>query len=193
MCWGASWHLRPLLWAVVGLVARHVAGEANNWSSTGVSSLILLEAVVASSSLSRSHVVVVLVVSSSEASVWWVGAGTVVVLRWVRCCASRLLERAVADLLISPPLLVALAVFPSKSLLLDGNAMVHHMAEHSELASGHHMANPVVQAVVKPELLLLFGVGVVWAVPHHLHEVTLILLHLHGTLRHCAKLLSLLD
>ena len=193
MCWSASRHLCPLLWAVVGLVARLVAGEANNWSSTSVSSLILLEAVVASSSLSRSHVVVVLVVSSSEASVWWVGAGTVVVPRWVRCCASRLLERAVADLLISPPLLVALAVFPSKSLLLDGNAMVHHMVDRSELASGHHLANPMVQAAMKLELLLLFGVGVVWGVPHHLHEVTLILLHLHGTLRNCAKLLSLLD
>ena len=173
-------------------MARLVAGEANNQSSIGVSSLILLEAVVASSSLSRSHVVVVLVVSSSEASIWWVGAGTVVVPRRGRCCASGLLERAVADLLISPPLLVALAVFPSKSLLLDGNATVHHMAERSELASGHHLANPMVQAAMKPELLLLFGVGVVWGIPHHLHEVTLILLQLHGTLRHYAKLLSLL-
>ena len=174
-------------------MARLVAGEVNNWSITGVSSLILLEVVVASSSLNRSHVVVVLVVSSSEASVWWVGVGTVVVPRWGRCCASGLLERAVVDLLISPPLLVALAVFPSKSLLLDGNATVHHMVDRSELASGHHLANPMVQAAMKPKLLLLFGVGVVWGVPHHLHEVTLILLHLHGTLRHCAKLLSLLD
>ena len=193
MCWSASRHLCPLLWAVVGLVARLVAGEVNNWSITGVSSLILLEVVVASSSLNRSHVVVVLVVSSSEASVWWVGVGTVVVPRWGRCCASGLLEGAVVDLLISPPLLVALAVFPSKSLLLDGNATVHHMVDRSELASGHHLANPMVQAAMKPKLLLLFGVGVVWGVPHHLHEVTLILLHLHGTLRHCAKLLSLLD
>ena len=84
---------------------------------------------------------VVLVVSSSEASVWWVGAGMVVVPRRGRCCASGLLERAVTDLLINPPLLVALAVFPSKSLLLDGNAMVHHMVDRSELASGHHLAN----------------------------------------------------
>ena len=185
--------LHLLLGVFVGLVARLVAVEANNWRGTGVSSLILLEAVVASSSLSRSPIVVVLVVSPSEVPDWLVGAGAVVVPERRRWCAPGPLEGAVADLLISPPLLVALAVFPSKSLLLDGNATVHHMVDRSELASGHHLANPMVQAAMKPKLLLLFGVGVVWGVPHHLHEVTLILLHLHGTLRHCAKLLSLLD
>ena len=92
----------------------------------------------------------------------------VVVPRRGRCCASGLLQRAVADLLISPPLLVALAVLPCKPLLLDGNAMAHHVAERGEIESVHHLANPVVQASVEPELLLLLGVGVIGAVSHHL-------------------------
>jgi hypothetical protein len=56
-----SRRLHLLLRAFVGLVARLVVVEANNRRGTGVSSLILLEAVVASSSLSRSPIVVVLV------------------------------------------------------------------------------------------------------------------------------------
>ena len=77
-CWAARRRLGPLVGAVVGLVARLVAGEANNRSGTGVSSLPLLEAVVASSTLSWSPIVVVLVASSSEAPVWWDRAGAVV-------------------------------------------------------------------------------------------------------------------
>ena len=46
--------------------------------------------------------------------------------------------------------------------------MAHHVAEHGELASVHHLANPVVQAAVEIELLLILGVGVIGAVSHHL-------------------------
>ena len=77
-CWAARRRLGPLVGAVEGLVVRLVAGEANNQSGTGVSSLPLLEAVVASSTLSWSPVVVVLVASPSEVPVWWDGAGAVV-------------------------------------------------------------------------------------------------------------------
>ena len=73
-CWAARRRLGPLVEAVVRLVARLVAGEANNRSGTGVSLLPLLEAVVDSSTLSWSPVVVVLVASPSEVLVWWDGA-----------------------------------------------------------------------------------------------------------------------
>ena len=94
-----------------------------------------------------------------------------------------LLERAVTHWLVSP----------GKSFLLCGDATVHQVAERGELASGHQLANPVVQATLEPELFLLIGVGVVGGVSHHLHEVALILFHLHGTLDHCAEILSLLN
>jgi hypothetical protein len=51
----------------------------------------------------------------------------------------------------------------------------------------------VVKDTQEPELLLLVGVGVVRGVPHHLHEVALILLDPHRTLGHGAELLRLLD
>jgi hypothetical protein len=51
----------------------------------------------------------------------------------------------------------------------------------------------MVKASQEPELLLLVGVGVVGGVPHHLHEVTLVLLDPHYTLGHGAELLRLLD
>ena len=104
-----------------------------------------------------------------------------------------LLERAVTHWLVSPSLLVVLAVLPGKPLLLCSDATVHQVAERGELASGHQLANPVVQATLEPELFLLIGVGVVGGVSHHLHEVALILFHVHGTLDHCAEILGLLD
>jgi hypothetical protein len=55
------------------------------------------------------------------------------------------------------------------------------------------LTKAVVEASQKPELLLLVSVGVVGGVAHHLHEVVIILLHPHRTLRQGAKLLSLLD
>ena len=135
----------------------------------GVSSLPLLEAVVASSTLSWSPVVVVLVASPSEVPVWWDGAGAVAAPGWGWWCTPVLLEGAVTHWLVSPSLLVALAILPSKPLLLCGDAMVHQVAERGELASGHQLANPVVQATLEPELFLLIGVGVVGGVSHHLH------------------------
>jgi hypothetical protein len=39
----------------------------------------------------------------------------------------------------------------------------------------------------------MVGVGVIGGVPHHLHEVTLILLDPHRTLCHGAELLRLVD
>jgi hypothetical protein len=51
----------------------------------------------------------------------------------------------------------------------------------------------VVKASQEPELLLLVGVSVVGGVPHHLHEVALVLLDPQRTLSHGAELLCLLD
>ena len=110
----------------------------------GVSSLPLLEAVVASSTLSWSPVVVVLVASPSEVPVWWDGAGAVVAPGRGWWCTPVLLERAVTHWLVSPSLLVVLAVLPGKPLLLCSDATVHQVAERGELASGHQLANPVV-------------------------------------------------
>ena len=61
------------------------------------------------------------------------------------------------------------------------------------LTSGHNRANLVVQAMEKPELLLLLSVSVIWGIPHHLHEVAFILLHSHRTLGHGTEVLGLLD
>jgi hypothetical protein len=51
----------------------------------------------------------------------------------------------------------------------------------------------MVKASQEPEMLLLVGVGVIGGVPHHLHEVTLVLLDPHRTLGHGAEFLHLLD
>ena len=143
-CWAACRRLGPLVGAVVGLVDRLVAGEANNRSGTSVSSLPLLEAVVASSTLSWSPVVVVLVASPSEVPVWWDGAEAVVAPGRGWWCTPVLLERAVTHWLVSPSLLVVLAVLPGKPLLLCSDATVHQVAERGELASGHQLENHVV-------------------------------------------------
>ena len=86
-----------------------------------------------------------------------------------------------------------LVIFPSKFFSLKGNTTVHHVAECGKLTSSDHLANPVVQAAEKPELLLLFCVSVIWGVPHHLHEMAFILLHSHRTLGHGTEVLGLLD
>jgi hypothetical protein len=67
------------------------------------------------------------------------------------------------------------------------------VAECGKLTSGDHLANPMVQAAEKPELLLLLSVSVIWSIPHHLHEMALILLHSHRTLGHGTEVLGLLD
>ena len=46
---------------------------------------------------------------------------------------------------------------------------------------------------MKPELLLLIGVHILEGISHHLGEVAFILLNLHRSLGHGAKLLSLLN
>ena len=67
------------------------------------------------------------------------------------------------------------------------------MAECGKLTSSDHLANPVVQAVDKPELLFLLSVSVIWGVPHHLHEMVFMLLHSQCTLGHGTEVLGLLD
>jgi hypothetical protein len=58
---------------------------------------------------------------------------------------------------------------------------------------GMYTCTQLGMASQEPELLLLVGVGVFGSVAHHFHEVSLILIHSHHTLRHGAELLSLLD
>ena len=67
------------------------------------------------------------------------------------------------------------------------------MAECGKLTSSDHLANPVVQAADKPELLFLLSVSVIWGVPHHLHEMVFMLLHSQCTLGHGTEVLGLLD
>jgi hypothetical protein len=78
-------------------------------------------------------------------------------------------------------------------IVLDRNGVVDEVAKGLVLARLHSLAKAVVKASQKPELLLLFGVGVVGGAPHHFHEVALVLLDPHRTLGHGAELLHLLD
>lgn len=71
--------------------------------------------------------------------------------------------------------------------------MVHHVAKQRKDTPCHNLANSVVQAAVKPELLLLISVGVIWGVPHHLYEMALILFNPHYILGHGMEVLGLLD
>jgi hypothetical protein len=78
-------------------------------------------------------------------------------------------------------------------LILDRDGTVDEMAKGLVLTCLQRLAKAVMKASQEPELFLLVGVGVVESVPHHLHDVTLILLNPHRTLGHGAELLRLLD
>jgi hypothetical protein len=89
---------------------------------------------------------------------------------------------------ISRPLLALDALLMAPPLVLDRDGAVDEVAKGLVLARLHFLAKAVVKASQQPELLLLVGVGVVGSVPHHLHEVALVLLDPHRTLSHGAKL-----
>jgi hypothetical protein len=78
-------------------------------------------------------------------------------------------------------------------LVLDRDGAVDEVAKGLVVARLQHLAKAMVKASQEPELLLLVGVGVVGGVPHHLHEVTLVLLDPHRTLGHGAEFLRLLE
>jgi hypothetical protein len=94
---------------------------------------------------------------------------------------------------ISRPLLAPHALLMAPLLVLDRDGVVHEVAKVLVLACLQCPAKPVVKASQEPELLLLVSVGVMWGVPHHLHEVALVLLDPHRTLGHGAELLCLLE
>jgi hypothetical protein len=94
---------------------------------------------------------------------------------------------------ISRPLLSLHALLVAPPLVLVHDGAVDEVAKGLVLACLQSLAKAVVKASQEPELLLLVGVGVVGGVPHHLHEVVLVLLDPHCTLRHGAELLHLLD
>jgi hypothetical protein len=77
-------------------------------------------------------------------------------------------------------------------LVLDRDGAVDEVAKGLMLARLQCLAKAMVKASQEPELLLV-GVGVVGGVPHHLHEVALVLLDPHRTLGHGAEFLHLLD
>jgi hypothetical protein len=94
---------------------------------------------------------------------------------------------------ISCPLLAPHALLVAPPLVLDRDGAVDEVVKGLVLARLQHLAKAVVKASQEPELLLLVGVGVVGGVPHHLHDVVLVLLDPHCTLGHGAELLRLLD
>jgi hypothetical protein len=79
------------------------------------------------------------------------------------------------------------------SLILDRDGAVDEVAKGLVLTLLQCLAKAMVKASQESELLLLVGVGIVGGVPHHLHEVTLLLLDPHRTLGHGAEFLRLLD
>jgi hypothetical protein len=91
------------------------------------------------------------------------------------------------------PLLASHALLVAPPLILDHDGAVDEVAKGLVLARLQCLAKAIVKASQEPELLLLVGVGVVGGVPHHLHEVALVLLDPHCTLGHGAELLRLLD
>jgi hypothetical protein len=78
-------------------------------------------------------------------------------------------------------------------LVLDRDGAVDEVVKGLVLTLLQCLAKAMVKASQESELLLLVGVGVVRGVPHHLHEVTLLLLNPHRTLGHGAEFLRLLD
>jgi hypothetical protein len=89
---------------------------------------------------------------------------------------------------ISRPLLAPHALLVAPPLVLDRDGAVDEVAKGLQC-----LVKAVVKASQELELLLLVGVGVVGGVPHHLHEVALVLLDPHRTLSHDVELLRLLD
>jgi hypothetical protein len=94
---------------------------------------------------------------------------------------------------ISRPLSALHALHVAPPLVLDCNGAVDEVAKGFVLTMLQSLAKSVVKASQEPELLLLIGVCVVGGVPHHLHEVALVLLDPHCTLSHGAELQHLLD
>jgi hypothetical protein len=90
--------------------------------------------------------------------------------------------------LISHPLLALHALLVAPPLVLDRDGAVDEVAKGLVLARLQSLAKAMVKASQEPKLLLLVGVGVVRGVPHHLHEVALVLLDPHCTL--CGTLAS---
>jgi hypothetical protein len=94
---------------------------------------------------------------------------------------------------ISHPLLAPHALLVAPPLVLYRDGTVDEVAKELVLARLQSLAKAVVKASQESELLLLVGVSVVGGVPHHLHEVALVLLDPQRTLSHGAELLCLLD
>jgi hypothetical protein len=105
----------------------------------------------------------------------------------------RLLEALSVVIPISRPFLAPHALLVAPPLVLDRDGAVDEVAKGLVLARLRCLAKAMVKASPEPELLLLVGVGVVRGVPHHHHEVALVLLDPHCTLGHGAELLRLLD
>jgi hypothetical protein len=104
-----------------------------------------------------------------------------------------LLEGSIVVVLISRPLLALHALLVDPPLVLDRDGSVDEVAKGLVLTPLQSLAKVVVKATQEPDLLLLVGIGVVGGVPHHLHEVALVLLDPLRTLSHGAELLHLLD
>jgi hypothetical protein len=134
-----------------------------------------------------------LATASSEAAHRMVVPRAVAPPQHVALSAPRLLEGSVVVIPISHPLLALHALLMAPSLLLDHDGAVDEVAKGLVLTRLQSLAKAMVKALQKLELPLLVGVGVVGAVPHHLHEVTLVLLDPHRTLCRGAELLRLLD
>jgi hypothetical protein len=142
-----SWTRGLLLGALIGLVARFVASEANKRHQATVSPLCRLLAVVAASSLVLPPVGLVagvVVASPIVVPARLTGAGTETASRWQGWRVPCLLEGPVSYLVVGLALLVVLTVFPSQSLPLHSNGTVDQTAERGVLASHHNLTDAMV-------------------------------------------------
>jgi hypothetical protein len=194
LSWGSSGLVVRI---VIGLVARLATSEAGDGEAsrcrsrnarrrTGVASSLLGVAGVPPSEEQAMS-------STSEAAPKLVVPQAVAPPQHVALSAPRLLEGSVVVVPISGPLLALDALIVAPPLVIDRDGMVDEVAKGLVLACLQSLAKAVVKASQELELLLLVGVGVVGGIPHHLHEVVLILLDPHRTLSHGAELLHLLD
>jgi hypothetical protein len=143
----ASWSRGLLLGALVGLVARFVASEANKRHRATVGPLCRRLAVVAASSLvlpSVCLVVGVVVASPTVVPARLTGARTETTSWWQGWRIPCLLERPVPYLVVGFALLLVLSVFPSHPLSLHSNGTVNQTAERWVLASHHNLTDAMV-------------------------------------------------